>query len=180
MNYCSKCGQKVVSEIPAGDNLSRYVCKHCGTIHYQNPRIVAGCVATYQGSILLCKRAIEPRSGYWTVPAGFMELGESLPEAAERETWEEALAKVELGPLSTVIDVIHARQVHIFFEGSMAEPVFGVGAETLETRLFAPEDIPWDDIAFPSVRIALQHHLSSRETGHAGVRIDRAPEIRIV
>jgi ADP-ribose pyrophosphatase YjhB (NUDIX family) len=179
VQFCSQCGRKVVSRIPDGDNRSRYICGDCGAIHYQNPRIVAGCVATYQGSILLCKRAIEPRSGFWTVPAGFMELGESVAEAAARETWEEALAKVEPGVLSAVVDVIQAGQVHVFFEAAVPAPVFGVGAETLETRLFAPEEIPWGDIAFPSVRIALEHHLSSRETGDTGVRVDRAPAIRM-
>ena len=142
INFCSQCGRPVVSEVPDGDNLTREVCKHCDTVHYQNPLIVAGCVAEYQGSILLCRRAIEPRSGYWTVPAGFMELGESLPDAAVRETWEEALARVEIGYMTAVVDVIRARQVHIFFAGVMAEPEFGAGEETLETRLCRPRGHP--------------------------------------
>ncbi len=178
MKFCSRCGQAVVTEVPDGDNRPRYVCKHCNTIHYENPRIVAGCVAVYDGSILLCKRGIEPRLGYWTVPAGFMELGEGLPEAAARETWEEALARVEVGPLTVVVDVIKARQVHIFFEGVMTEPVFGVGDETLETRLFKPEEIPWNDLAFPSVRIAIKHHLECRNGARHGVRLESVPEIR--
>ena len=173
MKFCTECGKTVVFEIPAGDNRARHICKHCGKIHYENPRIVAGCVVTYQDSILLCKRAIEPRSGYWTVPAGFMENGETLPEAAARETLEEALAEVDIGVMSTVVDVIQARQVHIFFEGVIAEPIFGVGEETLETRLFKPEDIPWSDIAFPSVRMALEHHISIRESGFQGLRLDK-------
>jgi ADP-ribose pyrophosphatase YjhB (NUDIX family) len=179
VEFCSNCGQNVVSEIPDGDNRVRFVCKHCGKIHYENPRIVAGCVVTSGDSILLCKRAIEPRSGFWTVPAGFMENGETLLEAAARETLEEALAHVEIGVLSTVIDVIQARQVHVFFEGAIAEPVFGAGEETLEARLFRPEDIPWPDIAFPSVRMALEHHLSIRETGFQGIRLEKAPEIKV-
>jgi ADP-ribose pyrophosphatase YjhB (NUDIX family) len=178
IKFCSQCGHKVVAEVPDGDNLTRQVCKHCHTVHYQNPLIVAGCVVEYQGSILLCKRAIEPRSGFWTVPAGFMELGEGLPEAAARETWEEAQARVEISHLSAVVDVIGARQVHIFFEGVMAEPVFGAGDETLETRLLSPADIPWDDIAFLSVRIALEHHLSSRDTGNRSVCLATAPELK--
>ncbi len=178
MKFCNRCGQTVVSEVPDGDSRVRYVCKHCNTIHYQNPRIVAGCVAEYQGSILLCKRAIAPRTGYWTVPAGFMELGESLPEAAARETWEEARANVEIGRLSAVVDVIQARQVHIFFEGVMSEPSFSAGDETLETRLFSPEEIPWDDLAFPSVRIALEHYLRTLGTGNQGVHLEIAPEVR--
>lgn len=180
MEFCTDCGQNVVSEIPAGDNRVRDICKHCGKIHYENPRIVAGCVVTYQNSILLCKRAIEPRSGYWTVPAGFMENGETVPEAAARETREEALADVEIGVMSTVVDVIRARQVHIFFEGSIANPVFGPGDETLEARLFDPEDIPWSEIAFPSVRMALEHHLSIRKSGFQGIRLEKAPDTKVV
>lgn len=125
----------------------------------------------HDGRILLCKRAIEPRYGYWTVPAGFMELRESLPEAAARETWEEAQARVELGPLFAVVDVIQARQVHIFFDGAMSEPVFGAGDETLEADLFHPDEIPWSDIAFESVRIALTEHLRNRTLDNPGVRL---------
>ena len=180
MEFCTNCGQNVVFEIPTGDNRPRYICKHCGKIHYENPRIVAGCVVGYQDSILLCKRAIEPRYGYWTVPAGFMENGETLPEAAARETREEALATVEIGVMSTVVDVIQARQVHIFFEGIIAEPDFGAGDETLEARLFGPEDIPWPDIAFPSVRMALEHHLSIRKTGFQGIRLGKAPGTKVI
>jgi ADP-ribose pyrophosphatase YjhB (NUDIX family) len=176
MEFCTNCGQNLVFEIPAGDNRPRHICRHCGKIHYENPRIVAGCVVTYQDSILLCKRAIEPRTGYWTVPAGFMENGETLPEAAARETLEEAMADVEIGVMSTVVDVVRAHQVHIFFEGVIAEPVFGAGEETLEARLFEPDDIPWSEIAFPSVRMALEHHLSIRESGFQGLRLNKTAE----
>jgi ADP-ribose pyrophosphatase YjhB (NUDIX family) len=176
IKFCNKCGREVVSEVPDGDNRARLVCKHCRAVHYVNPLIVAGCVAVYEDSVLLCKRAIEPRSGYWTVPAGFMEIGESVSEAAARETWEEACAKVELGALTTVVDVIQARQVHIFFEGSMTEPVFAAGDETLEARLFRPEEIPWDEIAFPSVRIALKHHFDSRGNSFRPVHVETAPD----
>src|SRR5262245_22079352 len=117
MKFCSQCGQAISVEVPPGDNRPRHVCNSCGQIHYENPRVVVGCVPEYEGAILLCRRAIEPRRGFWTVPAGFMELGETLPEAAVRETLEEAEATVELGPLFTVVDVVHARQVHVFFRG---------------------------------------------------------------
>jgi ADP-ribose pyrophosphatase YjhB (NUDIX family) len=176
MKFCTNCGQNLVFEIPAGDNRPRHICRHCGNIHYENPRIVAGCVVTCQDSILLCKRAIEPRSGYWTVPAGFMENGETLPEAAARETLEEAMADVEIGVMSTVVDVVRAHQVHIFFEGVIADPAFGAGEETLEARLFDPDDIPWSEIAFPSVRMALEHHLSIRESGFQGLRLSKTSE----
>ena len=175
MNFCSECGQAIVKAIPAGDNRERYVCRGCGTIHYQNPRIVAGCVPEYQDAILLCKRAIEPRSGYWTVPAGFMELGETVADAAIRETLEEAEARVEIGALIAVVDVVQAKQVHMFFAGALRKPKFGVGEETLATDLFMADKIPWDDIAFPSVRIALKQFLRNRSNGRDDLCLRTAP-----
>ncbi|MEZ5563220.1 MAG: NUDIX hydrolase [Gammaproteobacteria bacterium] len=175
MQYCSACGQPVTQTVPDGDNRPRAVCTSCATVHYQNPKIVAGCVPEYQGQILLCRRAIEPRYGFWTVPAGFMEMGESLAEAALRETWEEALARVEIGPLFAAVDVIHAGQVHVFFTGTLPRPEFGAGAETIETRLFRPEDIPWSELAFPSIRIALEQYLENRRTGNLRVHLATAP-----
>jgi ribosomal protein S27AE len=115
MNFCSQCGQPVSLQVPAGDNRPRHVCGSCGHVHYQNPLIVVGCVPEFRGEILLCRRAIEPRRGFWTVPAGFMEIGETLAEGAIRETWEEAEAQVELGALFAIVDVVQARQVHVFF-----------------------------------------------------------------
>ncbi len=159
MKYCSECGQPLRTTVPSGDSRPRQVCTACGTVHYQNPKIVAGCVPEYQGQILLCRRAIEPRHGFWTVPAGFMEIGESLSHAALRETREEALAEVELGALFAIVDVIHAAQVHVFFAARLPEPRFGAGEETLEARLFNIAAIPWDDLAFASVRIALEEYL---------------------
>ncbi len=175
MKFCSACGQSVISAIPAGDNRERYVCPGCGTIHYQNPRIVAGCVPDYQGKILLCRRAIEPRRGYWTVPAGFMELGETTAAAAARETLEEAETQVEVGALIAVVDVVQAQQVHIFFAGSLPTADFGAGEETLEAALFMPADIPWDDIAFPSVRIALEQFLRNCDNGRDDLCVCQAP-----
>jgi len=175
MKFCSECAQPVTIAIPAGDNRERYVCRNCGTTHYQNPRIVAGCVPEYQGTILLCKRAIEPRSGYWTVPAGFMEFDETVAQAAARETLEEAEAQVEMGALIAIVDVLQAKQVHIFFAGTLNEPNFGAGHETLAADLFKPDDIPWDDIAFPSIRIALEQFLHNRKTGREELCIRTAP-----
>jgi ADP-ribose pyrophosphatase YjhB (NUDIX family) len=175
MNFCSHCGKNVALSVPQGDNRPRYVCMSCGAIHYENPRIVAGCVAEHEGRLLLCKRAIEPRSGYWTVPAGFMELEESLPDAAARETFEEALARVDIGPMIASVDVLQAHQVHIFFAGKLNAPEFGVGEETLETILCAPRDIPWDDLAFPSVRLAIEQYLRNRETGRDDLLVCSAP-----
>jgi ADP-ribose pyrophosphatase YjhB (NUDIX family) len=165
MNFCSNCGAKVDLRIPPGDHLARYICDACGTIHYQNPRLVVGCVPEYEVKILLCRRAIEPRRGYWTVPAGFMENGETLQQAAARETQEEALARVEIGSLLTVVHVLHAQQVHVFFRATMLEPTFGAGIESLEAALVDPKDIPWADIAFPSTDYTLHRYLEDRAAG---------------
>jgi ADP-ribose pyrophosphatase YjhB (NUDIX family) len=180
MNFCSHCGKNVALSVPQGDNRPRYVCMSCGAIHYENPRIVAGCVAEHEGRLLLCKRAIEPRTGYWTVPAGFMELNETLPDAAARETYEEALARVEIGPMIASVDVLQAHQVHIFFAGKLNLPEFGAGEETLETILCEPRDIPWDDLAFPSVRIAVEQFLRNRETGRDDLLVCPAPRRAMV
>jgi ADP-ribose pyrophosphatase YjhB (NUDIX family) len=175
MKFCSECAQPVIKTIPAGDNRQRYVCPDCGTIHYQNPRIVAGCVPEHQGAILLCKRAIKPRRGFWTVPAGFMELGETVADAAARETLEEAEAQVEVGAMIAVVDVLQAKQVHIFFSGILHKPEYGAGEESLATALFMPDDIPWDEIAFPSVRIALEQFLLNRKNGSDDLCLRTAP-----
>ncbi len=176
MNYCSHCGAAVALRIPPGDHLPRHVCDACGTIHYQNPRLVVGCVPEYQGRILLCRRAIEPRLGYWTIPAGFMENGETLQQAAARETHEEALARVDIGSLLAVVHVLHARQVHVFFRGTMSGAEFAAGPESLEVVLAAPDEIPWDDLAFPSTEFALRRYLEDRAAGrepHHFTTIDR-------
>ncbi len=161
MKYCSSCGAEVVRRIPEHDNRERWVCDSCDTIHYQNPLIVVGCVVEKDGKILLCKRSIEPRYGYWTVPAGFMELGETLAEGAARETLEEACAKVELGHMFASVDVIEAGQVHFYFKGKL-EGSFAAGEETLEARLFAEDEIPWDEIAFRSGKYALEKYFEDR------------------
>jgi ADP-ribose pyrophosphatase YjhB (NUDIX family) len=165
MNFCNQCGAKVDFRIPPGDLLPRYVCDACGTIHYQNPRLVVGCVPEREGRILLCRRAIEPRRGFWTVPAGFMENGETLQQAAARESKEEALAAVEIGSLLTIVHVLHAQQVHVFFRATLRVPEYGAGAESLEVDLFPPEDIPWQDIAFPSTEYTLRRYLEDRAAG---------------
>lgn len=163
--FCSKCGATLNAAVPDGDNKLRYVCGKCSAVHYENPKLVVGCVTEYQGSILLCKRSIEPRLGYWTVPAGFMELGETLAQGAARETLEEACATVELGSLLAIVDVLEASQVHVFFRGTLLDGQYAAGDESLDARLFAPDEIPWDEIAFRSGHIALQQFLSQREAG---------------
>ena len=177
-NFCSACGAAVHATTPSGDNLPRYVCKNCNTVHYENPKMVVGCVVGHEGSILLCKRAIEPRYNYWTVPAGFMELGETIVEAATRETREEACAEVAVGGLLAVVDVVHAGQAHIFFRGSLKDGVFGVGEESLDTQLFKPDQIPWDEIAFPSGTIALKRYLHFMESGDGSVLYTQAERMK--
>ncbi len=171
MKFCSNCGKSVKQKTPAGDNRPRHVCTNCNTIHYQNPKIVAGTLPTYQGKILLCKRAIEPRRGYWTLPAGFMENQESTSEAALRETWEEAEAKVTLDGLYTVMDVPHIDQVHIFFRATIIDGAFGVGEESLETKLFSPDEIPWNEISFPTVLQTLKQYLLDEPKKHFPVLV---------
>lgn len=165
MKFCSQCGSRVTQRIPPGDHLPRFVCDACGTIHYQNPRIVVGCVPEHEGRILICKRAIEPRRGFWTVPAGFMENGETLQQGAARESQEEALADVEIGSLLSVVTVLGAHQVHVFFRGKLRTSSFGAGPESLESKLVTAEEIPWDDIAFPSSVFTLQRYLEDRAAG---------------
>jgi ADP-ribose pyrophosphatase YjhB (NUDIX family) len=165
MNFCSHCGQPVALQIPAGDHLPRHVCRSCGTIHYQNPKLVVGSVPEYEGRILLCKRGIEPRLGYWTIPAGFMENNETLEAGAAREAREEALIDVEIGSLLLLANVTHAQQVHVFFRSRMRTAQFGPTPESLEVRLIEETDIPWADLAFPSTEAALRHFVADRAAG---------------
>jgi ADP-ribose pyrophosphatase YjhB (NUDIX family) len=180
MNFCSQCGAPVELRIPPGDHLPRYVCTRCGTIHYQNPRIIAGCVPDHQGRVLLCRRAIEPRLGFWTFPAGFMENRETVQQAAARESLEEAQAHVEIGSLLAVVHVLEAHQVHMFFRATLPQAEFGISAESLEVGLFAEADIPWDDIAFPSIEFALRRYFSDRAAGrenHYFTTAERRPRM---
>jgi ADP-ribose pyrophosphatase YjhB (NUDIX family) len=174
MLFCSHCGARTVTRIPDGDQLPRVLCEACGTIHYQNPRIVVGCVPEADdGRILICRRAIEPRLGYWTIPAGFMENGESLEEGAARETHEEALAQVRIGSLLAVISIPQAQQVHVFFRAALLSPAHSAGTESLETALVEAHAIPWTDIAFPSTRYALERFLDDRAQGHERQHVTR-------
>ena len=155
MKHCSSCGSLVIEKIPDGDNRHRWVCERCDTVHYQNPKIVVGSVAEQNGKILLCRRAIKPRYGYWTVPAGFMELGETMEQGAAREILEEACAEVQIGRLYASVDVVEAGQVHLFFTAILLSD-FGVGDESLEAALFSEQEIPWPEIAFRSNKFALE------------------------
>lgn len=165
MNFCSNCGSRVDLKVPEGDFLPRHVCGQCGTIHYLNPKLVVGSVPEYEGRILICKRGIEPRRGYWTIPAGFMENDETLEAGAAREAVEEAQIQVEIGSLLLLANVTSARQVHVFFRSRMLTPDFGVTHESLEVKLVHAHEIPWDDLAFPSTESALRHFVEDRAAG---------------
>lgn len=156
--HCAACGAQVVYQVPADDNRERAVCMDCGQIHYENPTNVVGTLPLApDGRVLLCRRAIEPQRGLWTLPAGFMELGESVGEGALRETLEEAGARVTLGELISVISVPRIGQVHLFFRAHLLDLDFAPGPESLEVGLFAWADIPWDLLAFRTVRTTLEH-----------------------
>lgn len=179
VNFCSNCGQPVVHRVPPGDNLPRYVCDGCNTIHYQNPNMVVGCVPVIDGRILLCKRSIHPRKGYWTIPAGFMENNETVESGALRETLEEACARVELGSLLAIVNVPHANQVHIMFRSTLLDEDFAAGEETEAVKLFGPDEIPWDEIAFPSVSYALERYLEDVASGREEVHLTRVDRLRL-
>jgi ADP-ribose pyrophosphatase YjhB (NUDIX family) len=165
MNYCSHCGARVELRIPEGDTVPRHVCTSCGTIHYENPKMVVGCIPEWEDRILLCRRAIEPRRGLWTLPAGFMENAETTAEGAQRETLEEANARVEIGSLYALFNIPHINQVYILFRARLLDLDFSAGAESLETRLFTEDEIPWDEIAFITVRRTLRHYFDDRRRG---------------
>jgi ADP-ribose pyrophosphatase YjhB (NUDIX family) len=165
MNYCSHCGARVELRVPEGDTVPRHVCTSCGTIHYENPKMVVGCIPEWENRILLCRRAIEPRRGLWTLPAGFMENAETTAEGAQRETLEEANARVEIGPLYALFNIPHINQVYLLFRARLLDLDFSAGAESLETRLFNEDEIPWDEIAFITVRRTLHHYFDDRRRG---------------
>jgi ADP-ribose pyrophosphatase YjhB (NUDIX family) len=155
----------VTHRIPEGDTFSRAVCDACGTIHYQNPKIVVGCLPVHEERILICRRAIEPRYGLWTLPAGFMENDESAAEGAAREALEEANARVEIEDLYTVYSIPHISQVYMMFRARLLDTDFSPGLESLEVKLVTGDEIPWDKLAFAMVKRTLEHYLQDRETG---------------
>jgi ADP-ribose pyrophosphatase YjhB (NUDIX family) len=165
MKFCSQCGAPVELRIPEGDTLPRFVCGSCHTIHYQNPRMIVGCIPEWEDRILLCRRGIEPRHGLWTVPAGFMENGETTYQGAVRETLEEANARIEIGALYALYNIPHISQVYILFRARLLDLDFKAGAETLEVRLFAESEVPWDQIAFATVRNTLARYYGDRRSG---------------
>jgi len=165
VKFCCYCASPVVSRVPPGDNLPRWICDECGEIHYQNPKLVLGTIPEYGGKVLLCRRAIEPRYGYWTLPAGFMENSETAAQGAARETLEEAGAHVELGAPFSMISVPRVNQVHLFYLARVVDLDFKPGEETLEVALFEEAALPWKDIAFRTVGLTLKLWLSDRKAG---------------
>ncbi|HTS20276.1 MAG TPA: NUDIX hydrolase [Casimicrobiaceae bacterium] len=172
MKFCSHCGSAALEQrIPDGDTLPRWVCASCGTIHYQNPKIVVGCLPDWEGRVLLCRRAIDPRHGLWTLPAGFLENGETLAAGAARETAEEARAQVEVGELYTVISLPHINQVYMMFRARLTDLDFGPGPESLDVRLFDEEDIPWGELAFRTIGRTLRNFFLDRKVGAFPVHV---------
>ena len=181
MKFCSNCGQSVGLKVPPGDNRPRFVCDHCGVIHYQNPKIVTGCIPEYQGRILLCKRAIEPKYGLWTLPAGFMENGESNRQGAARETREEACAELAKLQLFSVFSISHVDQIYTMYRGEVIDGKADAGAESLEVAFVDEADIPWGEIAFKVVEENLKLYLADRARGRFEVHygeIDKVGENR--
>jgi len=167
--FCCACGHGITRRIPQGDSRERDCCDACGAIHYRNPRPVVGTIPVWGDQVLLCRRAIEPRYGTWTLPAGFMELGETAGQGACRETEEEAGARIELGPLFSMIDVPSVEQIHIFYRARLLDTQFGPGTESLDVRLFQESQIPWDEIAFRTVSTTLRLFFEDRARGSFGI-----------
>lgn len=173
INYCNHCGENVSLLIPAGDNRDRHVCDACGQIHYQNPKVVCGCIPVWRERILLCRRAIEPRKGLWTLPAGFMENGETLQHGAARETLEEAGAEIAGQMLYGIYNLPRVNQVYVMFLAQLTgEDSFAPGVESLDVRLFEERQIPWEDIAFRVIRRTLERYLDERKSGNFSVAVE--------
>lgn len=170
MNFCSDCGARVTIAVPAGDSLPRHVCSACGSIHYHNPKMVVGCIPEWEDRILMCRRAIEPRYGLWTLPAGFMENSETLQQGAARETLEEANARVVVGDLYSLFNLPHISQVYALFRSELLDLDFCPGSESLEVVLMSEGEIPWDELAFPVIHESLRLYFRDRAAGRFPLR----------
>ena len=170
MNFCSECGNAVEVSIPEGDNRPRHVCPSCGAVHYQNPKVVVGCIPVWKDRVLLCRRAIEPRYGLWTVPAGFMENGETSQQGAARETLEEACARVDVEGLYTLFNLPYINQVYLLYRSRLLDLDFAAGEESLEVALFREQEIPWEALAFPVIRESLRLFFADLPQGRFPLR----------
>ncbi|PID40153.1 MAG: NUDIX hydrolase [Proteobacteria bacterium] len=173
MNFCSQCGQRVQLTVPHDDDRPRHVCPACSTVHYQNPRVVVGCIPLWENRILMCRRDIEPRRGYWTLPAGFLENGETTAEGARRETTEETGAQVVGLEPYLMVDIPDIHQIYMMFRARLAAPTFHPTRESSEVCLMAESDIPWEEIAFKVVHKTLRHFFQDRPSGRFHFRMDR-------
>ena len=171
MNFCSQCAAPVTQRVPVGDNRLRFVCDACATIHYHNPRVIAGCIPQWGDQVLLCRRAIEPRKGYWTLPAGFMENGETTAQGAARETMEEANARVHIGALFSYLNIPRINQVYVMFLGKLLDLDFSPGDESTEVELFREDQIPSLELAFPAVELSLQYYFEDLRNGDFGTHV---------
>ena len=165
MKFCHNCGGRLVEKIPPDDDRPRLVCESCGTVHYRNPTVVVGCIPEAGDKILLCRRAIEPARGLWTLPAGFLENGETPAQDAAREALEETGSRVEIGDLFSMFTVFHIHQIYLIFRASLLDHDFGPTGESLEVRLFGEEEIPWSEIAFSSIRQTLRLYFQDKAQG---------------
>ncbi len=178
MKFCSNCGAASIAlSVPEGDNRERFVCGNCSVIHYQNPNIVAGCLPVWEDKVLLCRRAIEPRYGFWNIPSGYLENGESVEDGALREVWEEAAAKVNIDYLITLYNLPKINQVYLQFVGELVGGKFGVGEESLECALFTEATIPWEEMAFTSSAFTLRHYFEDRRSGRRRLHRGCYPEV---
>ena len=172
MKYCSNCGEELSYRVPNHDDRSRYICDHCGITHYENPNMVVGSIPVWQDSILFCRRAIKPRYGLWTLPAGFLENGETVAAGAVRETLEEAGARiVDLEPYA-LYNLTFVNQVYLMFRANLSEPVFSAGYESLEVRLFKAHEVPWKELAFPVIQKTLEDYFSDLKKGTFSFHMD--------
>ncbi len=166
MNFCNHCGSDQLSyQVPDGDHLPRYICANCHIIHYQNPNLVVGAIAEFNGKILLARRDIQPRKGFWNLPCGYLENGETVQEGAVREVFEETGAKIELGALHTIFNLPDVNQVYMIFRAQMASEKTITTAESIEVDLFSPDEIPWSEMAFESNTFALKSYLDDLKNG---------------
>ena len=165
MNFCSNCGQPVTRRTPPGDDRPRFYCESCGVFHYQNPKLVVGCIPEMEDQILLCRRAIEPCYGKWTLPAGYLENGESVAAGAKRETFEEARARVDIVAPYALYNICYVNQIYLMFRARLQDARFQPGDESLEVKLFAEDEIPWNDIAFRVLQETLIQYYKDRPTG---------------
>lgn len=172
MRFCSQCGHSVNMAIPAGDNRMRAMCPSCGNIDYDNPNLITGTIPLYEGKVLLCRRNIEPRLGFWTLPAGFMENQETTSEGALRETLEESGSTAKCLQLFSMISIPHISQVHLFYLAELEKDDFHPTEESSEVALFDLEDIPWDELAFSSVSKTLNFFVQDHKAGHYGFHED--------